>query len=842
MIVYGHSHSAISTKLHFLTHHTAYTTMFPRFSVLKNLLLIILFLTHIHSEGSSQTLSRPLTDDERFVKARVYFTPTFGVEEAENVGVEVEHGILKGDKYVESVISRTTLQTLRENKIRVDILIDDAAKEAEDRIKTHFRASDKIPTAALTGETPRNFKLGTFGGFFRLEEIYAEFARMRELYPTLVSAPETIGTSVEGLPIYAYKICTAEATTARKPEVFYNSLHHAREPGGASSLIYYFWWLLEKSADNSTAQYAEARYLLSERQLYVVPVVNPDGYLWNQTTNPAGGGMWRKNRRPNQDGSIGVDLNRNYGIATFWSAPNNGSSTNPRSDTYRGTEPFSEPETQAIRDFCNRRNFRTAINFHTFSNLLIYPFSYINRETPDSTYYRALTAEITKDNLYSAGRDLQTVGYAVRGSSDDWMYAGLSGGRKIMAYTPEVGTPDDGFWPPADRIVHHGTENIATNRLTAWSAGVNLRPVQRYVTESPISGSTRFVIEVQNIGIQDALETSALQVRSLARGVTFVRSERMIRPLRSTEISREVFDMIFDSTVRNGSIIPAEIIILQERVPRRDTVNVQILEAQRVSLFSERSDATNWQLGRWGVITDPITGKNALTDSPQGLYLPNEQNYVQSARAISLVNLRAATLEFQTRWSVESNGDLAVVQLSEDNGLTWKYLKTPLMKSGVYAPNIAAGGFGYDGNFPQWIRQECTLNEYLGKNIFLRFGMISDAASQFDGILVSDVALRLYSDTLQRRSTTTLFDSPIILPNLVNQGSDIFIQLPLASIDTPVNISLVNVVGQRVMDTSNLIAASDGTIQLPTSLLARGIYFAEIRIAGSVTRKQVLVR
>ena len=787
----------------------------------------------------SQTPANTRSEAEHFVKARVFFTEQFGAEEAEDIGVEVEHGILKGKVYVESVISRATLNALRERGIRVLVLEDDAATTAAERITAYFRANSKNAGRKITSETPRNFKLGTMGGFYRLNEIYGEFARMRELFPALVSAPETIGTSVEGLPIQAYRICAQEAVQAQKPEVLYTSLHHAREPGGASSLIYFLWSVLEGTANGSE----EARYLLNNRQLYVVPVVNPDGYLWNQTTNPNGGGMWRKNRRPNQNGSIGVDLNRNYGTATFWSAPNNGSSTNPASDTYRGIEPFSEPETQAIRDFCTRRNFRTAINFHTFSNLLIYPFSYIDRETPDSTYFRALTAEITKNNLYSAGRDLQTVGYAVRGASDDWMYAGLAGGRKIMAYTPEVGTPDDGFWPTPDRIIPHGAENLATNLMTAWSAGVNLRPVQSYVRENPQTGAARLVVELQNIGIQDAQQTAMVQVRSLGRGVTFVRPDRNIRALRSTELVREVFEMLFDSTVKNGMIVPAEIVITQENTRRRDTVQVQVREAERVTLFGESADVQKWQLGRWGAVADVLTGRAAITDSPGRAYRSNDENFVQLAMPINLRSLRSATLEFQTRWSVESNGDIAVVQVSDDNGQTWRYLRTSLMKPASYVVSVGADGFGYDGNFPQWIRQEYPLDAWLGKDVLVRFGMITDASAQFDGFYVSDVALRLYRDTLSRRVAPTGTDVPRVVPNVVAQGADIRVELPLVSVDTEADVTVFNTIGQRCIAASGINAANDGTIFLPSSSLARGVYVVEVRLKnGTVTRERVIIQ
>jgi murein tripeptide amidase MpaA len=780
----------------------------------------------------AQTALPVRPDTERFLKARVWLSDSFTLRDAEEAGVEVEHSVVKGKRSVEGIISYYTLSTLQRRGVRVDVIQADAEAKAAQRLNAFAQQSAKQHHGTLTGDTPRNFTLGSMGGFFTLNEVYAEFARMRTMFPQVVSAFEVIGTSVEGRPLLAYRIGTELSRTSNAPEVLYTALHHAREPGSTSALVYYLWWLLEKFQAND----AEAAYLLNNRQLYFVPMVNPDGYAYNQMNFPGGGGMWRKNRQRNSDGSFGVDLNRNYGTQTFWNAPNGGSSTSTRSDTYRGTNPFSEPETEAVRDFCLKHNFRTAINYHSFSNLLIYPYSYITTETPDSTYFRALTAEITKNNLYSAGRDLQTVGYAVRGASDDWMYAGVSG-RKIMAYTPEIGTTDDGFYPTPDRIVTHGAENLSTNRMTAWSAAVNVRPVQSYVAENPQTGLTRIIVEIQNIGIQDATTPSAISLRPLSAGVTILRADRPLRALRSTELVLEAFDCTFDSTVKNGTTIPVEILITQENTPRRDTMQAQALQANRQTLFATDADAAKWKLGRWGVVRDALTGRTALTDSPAGDYPANSRNYVQLAQPLSLRGVRAATLEFQTRWSIESNGDIGVAQISTDNGATWQSLRTSLMKPSAFG---SGANFGFDGNFPQWIRQECSLRDAVGQDVLVRFGLLSDSDAQFDGFFLSDIAVRVYSDSVAQRGTTALLAQPRLSPNTITQSSDLRIEFPLSN-EIQTDIRLYNVLGQTLFASDAVPIASDGvaTLRLPT--LARGLYFVTIRTSGGTTQAQLMV-
>ena len=142
-----------------------------------------------------------------------------------------------------------------------------------------------------------------------------------------------------------------------KPEILYTALHHAREPMGMMQMIYYMYYLLENYGTDP-----EVTYLVNNREMYFIPVVNPDGYEYNRQTDPNGGGMWKKNRRKNDDGTYGVDLNRNYGPYIYWNAPNGGSSINPATDLYRGASPFSESETSAIRDFLSKKNFKNATN------------------------------------------------------------------------------------------------------------------------------------------------------------------------------------------------------------------------------------------------------------------------------------------------------------------------------------------------------------------------------------------------------------------------------------------------------------------------------------------------
>ncbi len=136
-------------------------------------------------------------------------------------------------------------------------------------------------------------------------------------------------------------------------------LIHAREGAGLMSVIYFMYYLLENYGSDP-----EVNYLVDSREMYFVPIINADGYVYNQLTNPGGGGMWRKNRKDVGNGCYGVDNNRNFGY--MWGYDNIGSSPDPCAIDYRGTAAFSELENQAIRDFCNNHNFLIANNYHAY--------------------------------------------------------------------------------------------------------------------------------------------------------------------------------------------------------------------------------------------------------------------------------------------------------------------------------------------------------------------------------------------------------------------------------------------------------------------------------------------
>ncbi|MFM7822753.1 MAG: M14 family metallopeptidase, partial [Bacteroidota bacterium] len=378
-----------------------------------------LITTIILAVGVSQTIS---AQDPTHSRVRIY-TGEQGLRKLSELGIETDHGDIRRHVWLATDLDTSEISKVREAGFKYEIQIADVKKHyREQAMSTHEHSRiSSAPngcqsTNAPSYQVPSNFSLGSYAGYFTYQEMLDNLDQMANLYPNLITlkAPLPGGTTIEGRPVYMVKISDNPNVDESEPEMLYTAVHHAREPGGMSQLIFYMWYLLENQATNP-----EVAAIIANTELYFIPCLNPDGYLYNEFTDPQGGGLWRKNRRDNLNGSFGVDLNRNYGYN--WGFDDQGSSPDGFSETHRGNSPFSEPETQLIRDFVNSRQFKIALNYHTYGNLLIYPWGYdYSIYTPDSALFADYGRILTTYNSHSFGTADQTVGYIVNGSSDDW--------------------------------------------------------------------------------------------------------------------------------------------------------------------------------------------------------------------------------------------------------------------------------------------------------------------------------------------------------------------------------------------------------------------------------------
>ncbi len=393
--------------------------------------------------------------------------------------------------YFVGAFSASDIKKMKAQKLSIEYVVADLA---EDFRTKNALVRREAQAAAAAAAVPAGFNYGSMGGYLTFAEMELELDSLKAMYPNLITSKISIGNSLEGRPIWVVKISDNADVDENEPEVFLNGLIHAREAVSMSNLMYFMQYILANYQTN-----AELNCLINSREIYVAACLNPDGYVYNQTTNPAGGGGWRKNRRNNGNGTFGVDLNRNFGFK--WGHDNTGSSPNGSSDSYRGTAAFSEPETQAIRDFCTAHQFGNVVNHHSYANTFNTPWGYVNQATPDNPHYQNWGALATSVNGIQVGTSYQNLGYVLNGGANDWMYGEQTTKNKIFAAVVETGSSSDGFWPLQNRIIPLNEQNLHLNISTCWVAGDYFKPS---IPAGATGGGTSFIlpVSVQNFGLQ----------------------------------------------------------------------------------------------------------------------------------------------------------------------------------------------------------------------------------------------------------------------------------------------------------------------------------------------------
>ncbi|NNE08846.1 MAG: T9SS type A sorting domain-containing protein [Gemmatimonadetes bacterium] len=285
-------------------------------------------------------------------------------------------------------------------------------------------------------------KLGpNFGQFYTYSETVDFLDSLHAAHPSITTDKDSIGTTLEGNTIWAMKISDNPNSDEAEPEVLFDALHHARETITVSVVLNFMRHLCANYGTD-----AQATFLVENREIWFVPIVNPDGYLYNEAQNPNGGGLWRKNRNPNGGGCVGVDLNRNYDI-DFGGA---GASSNPCDETYHGPSAFSELETQAMRDFIDAHEFVTHNSYHSVVGATLYPWGWTTSAPPDLATFQSVADGMNEFNGYTSGNVFDILAYLASGGMLDWSYGDTTNHSEVIAFTTEVG--GTGFWPNESEI------------------------------------------------------------------------------------------------------------------------------------------------------------------------------------------------------------------------------------------------------------------------------------------------------------------------------------------------------------------------------------------------------
>jgi carboxypeptidase T len=292
------------------------------------------------------------------------------------------------------------------------------------------------------GVTPFDFPAGD-QQFHNYPELTAELNQLAVANPDILELA-TIGVTNEKREIWGVRVSAIPTSTGKKlPGALFVGGHHAREHVSIEVPLR----LLNYLVDQYNKKDPRIVSLLNSTEILIVPLLNPDGAEFDIATGVYQ--SWRKNRRPNSNGSVGVDLNRNYSVA--WGTT--GASANPGSDTYRGASAFSELETQAFKKFVETHSgLTTMISYHTFGENVLWPWSYSDDEIPnakDLAVFKAMAAKMGKWTGYSPMKSGDL--YLSSGDTCDWAYAE----QGIFAFTFELDpqSPFDGGFYPAQSVL-----------------------------------------------------------------------------------------------------------------------------------------------------------------------------------------------------------------------------------------------------------------------------------------------------------------------------------------------------------------------------------------------------
>jgi hypothetical protein len=749
---------------------------------------------------------------QEYSRAKIY-TDNRGLQALAEIGIAADHGTIKEDTYIISDFSSREIQLAEQAGFTVEILIEDVQKFYREQNKgNNSPAPEKNIGCPETGagtfnpEIPSNFQHGSMGGFYTYQEFLNELDSMASKFPDLITSRAAISTflSHEGRPLYWMRLSDNPEMDENEPEVLYTALHHAREANSLSEVIFYMWYLLENYETSD-----EIKYLVDNTEMYFVPMVNPDGYIYNENTAPLGGGMWRKNRRDNGDGTFGVDLNRNYD--SNWGTA--GISMDPSSDVYPGTGPFSEPETQAMKWFCENRDFQYASNAHTFGGLLLFPYGNDeNHFAENHEYYDAYTHHMVKYNHYTAEKS--TGLYPTSGGSDDYMYGtDLIVKPKIFATTPEVSNTNGGFWPAENEIDGICKEMVFTNLMIAHLTHKYLAVED--TDPAGISSTTgNFNHSVLKLGLEagpvNVTITPLQGISGIGTGVSY--------DLDTLETAIGSISYTLDAGIQIGDPIQYLLNTDYGSWIKHDTIN-KVFGNSTPQILDEANNANNWT-GDWSTTTsDYVSPSQSFTDSPDDIYPPNSETVYTFNQPVDLTNATSAAVKFYAKWDIENGYDYCQFQVSQDNGITWQGQCGIYTNEGTSWGIQPAGEPVYDDVQATWVQEQIDLGDYLGSQVRLRFLLLSDNGVETDGFYFDDFEVSYEEENgLDANQLSGAF----VLPNPAN--NKVTVNLPMA--EKTLSVTVIDANGKLVH--SQVSTPANDQMEFSVSDWNEGIYFIHL--------------
>ena len=688
---------------------------------------------------------------QKSVRIKVWLPDNLEDRQMLKGALEIDHYYIENG-YLITELSEYNAKKLKSLPFKSEILCSDIAAELKLKNDAYYAAIRKNPNARTAYEnsgdtlgniikTPADFQVkSTLGGYYSYAEMMAAINTLRSKYPNLVDT-FTIGKTVEGRDIKCVKISDNPTIDEDEPEIGYMGLQHAREAIGGASMIFFMQYLCENYATD-----ARIKNLVDNREFFIIPCMNADGWEYNRSTNPNGGGGWRKNRK-NFGANYGVDLNRNWGVRWADCAGAMGASScgsnSPSTETYWGPSAFSEPETQAVRAFAKTRNFAIFLDQHAFGPYYSIP---PGRQpdalsSTDLKFYKELCANMGKYNGMKYGNSYEALAYEVAGGVKDWMLKGEIGvgtKGKVYGFTGEGGAGGgsggtySSFWPPAEKIVilckgmvyqnlqmaytagsYVDHQDLGNINITTTSGNLPFRIRRLGLVNKPVTVS---VIPLQNIKVGAAVTTSLSNFNDIYNdNITYtlptgIPAKTVIKYVWKVETEACVY---YDTIVKvyNGTSIIAD---------DMETGAASV----KWTITAGIAASPSWDYST----TYAFSGSKSLANAPTSKYgTAAVTRNADFKTQMDLSTVASAYLSFMVKHRAENFCDKMQVQISKD-GSTWIPLsgKTTVKEPNNWDGSTINGDPALTGIHEEWAREIFDLKNYVGlKNLRLRFSFTS---------------------------------------------------------------------------------------------------------------------
>jgi hypothetical protein len=771
---------------------------------------------------------------EKYSQVKVNITSPNDLWLLQQNDITVEHYHGNVSEGITLVINQAEIERLKSTGVSYSVEIPDMDEYFRNRplpTQQELMLSQQIKDA----DNVAGFSYGSMGGYYTYTEVVQKLDSMRLLYPTLITAKQNRGTTEEGRTVWSVKISdNADVNeSATEPAIYFDALHHAREPQAMAGTVYFMYWLL----DNYNTD-PEAKYLVDNREIYFIPVVNPDGYVRNQTTNPNGGGSWRKNRKVNGGGCIGVDLNRNYNYG--WGL-NSGSSGDPCSDTYRGPSAASEPETQAVKNLCTAIQPKIAFSVHSEAGRYLNPYGY-NDSAVTYDIYSDFSGDFASGNNYTYGTVIEMLDYYSSGTTRDWLHS-----TGCYAWTPEVG--GGSFWPPLAQIIPVANEMLPSYKYLSWVGGAYAKFQNYSILGTGYverNDTLKLNIGIRNKGLSLPSNNVTVSVTTSYPNITAINASGNYGSINQRQIKYNTSPFLFRLT--NAAAFMDEIKLIvstkQENVETSlDTISVIVGRGNVMmsdnseggtSRWTKSGSQTQWDttfVGYW-------SEGHSFADSRYGNSKNSSNNFFTLNDTINLTGAVNPRLEFMAKWATELTFDYTRIQVSTNFGSTWTNL------AGRFTSTVG-GQPSYHG-VQSWIYERISLNPYIGQRIRLRFNYITDNGVPGDGFYFDNFRVVNYTDgpTGISQNGSEIPKQYALMqnyPNPFNPVTKIRFDLPASSF---VKITVFDILGREVsVLTNNEMIAGSYEADFDASLLTSGVYFYKIE-AGEFTaiKKMMLIK